>query len=104
MSPRPGRVERVITIDSPRPRGLDGRKRTEFIAISQEITEIFRADPGRSRRRRDGMSGDLAARRRSSIRRHRAAGTLVDDEHIICCLEQVWRDGDLFAIRFSGCG
>jgi NitT/TauT family transport system ATP-binding protein len=53
MSPRPGRIERIITIDSPRPRGLDGRKRAEFIAISQEITEIFlargvltRANPG----------------------------------------------------------
>jgi NitT/TauT family transport system ATP-binding protein len=43
MSPRPGRIERMIDIDSPRPRGLDGRKREEFIAISQEITEIFLA-------------------------------------------------------------
>ncbi len=43
MSPRPGSVERIIDVPSPRPRGLDGRKRTEFIAISQEITEIFLA-------------------------------------------------------------
>jgi NitT/TauT family transport system ATP-binding protein len=43
MSPRPGRVERIIDVSSPRPRGLDGRKRAEFIAISQEITEIFLA-------------------------------------------------------------
>jgi NitT/TauT family transport system ATP-binding protein len=43
MSPRPGRIERIIDIDLPRPRGLDGRKRAEFIAISQEITEIFLA-------------------------------------------------------------
>jgi NitT/TauT family transport system ATP-binding protein len=53
MSPRPGRIERIIDIASPRPRGLEGRKRPEFVAISQEITEIFlargvltRADPG----------------------------------------------------------
>ncbi len=25
MSPRPGRIERIITIDLPRPRGLEGR-------------------------------------------------------------------------------
>jgi NitT/TauT family transport system ATP-binding protein len=43
MSPRPGRIERIIDIPSPRPRGLAGRKRPEFIAISQEITEIFLA-------------------------------------------------------------
>jgi NitT/TauT family transport system ATP-binding protein len=43
MSPRPGRIERVIDIPSPRPRGLTGRKRAEFIAISEEITEIFLA-------------------------------------------------------------
>ncbi len=43
MSPRPGRIERIIDIPSPRPRGLEGRKRAEFIAISQEITEIFLA-------------------------------------------------------------
>ena len=43
MSPRPGRIERIIDIASPRPRGLEGRKRPEFVAISQEITEIFLA-------------------------------------------------------------
>ena len=41
MSPRPGRIERIIPIEMPRPRGLDGRKRPEFIGVSDEITDIF---------------------------------------------------------------
>ncbi len=41
MSPRPGRIERVITVDIPRPRGFDGRKHPRFHSINDEITEIF---------------------------------------------------------------
>jgi NitT/TauT family transport system ATP-binding protein len=43
MSPRPGRIERVIDVNIPRPRGFDGRKQARFHAINDEITEIFLA-------------------------------------------------------------
>lgn len=43
MSPRPGRIERVIEVDIPRPRGFDGRKQLRFHQINDEITEIFLA-------------------------------------------------------------
>ncbi len=41
MTPRPGRIERVLEIDMPRPRGLAARREPEFIEKSEEITEIF---------------------------------------------------------------
>jgi NitT/TauT family transport system ATP-binding protein len=41
MSPRPGRVEHVIPIDLPRPRGLDARKHPQFAAAEEAITRIF---------------------------------------------------------------
>ncbi|RUT29261.1 ABC transporter ATP-binding protein [Arsenicitalea aurantiaca] len=41
MTPRPGRIERVLEIDMPRPRGLAARRDPEFLAKSEEITEIF---------------------------------------------------------------
>jgi NitT/TauT family transport system ATP-binding protein len=41
MSPRPGRIERIIPVDMARPRGLDGRKSPEFMRIADEITDIF---------------------------------------------------------------
>ncbi|GGH20958.1 ABC transporter permease [Alsobacter metallidurans] len=41
MSPRPGRIERIIPVAMPRPRGLEGRKSPEFMRISDEITDIF---------------------------------------------------------------
>ena len=43
MSPRPGRVERVIEADLPRPRGLAARKLTAFTDAVDMITEIFLA-------------------------------------------------------------
>jgi NitT/TauT family transport system ATP-binding protein len=43
MSPRPGRIERVIDVALPRPRGLDARRAPEFVRIAEEITEIFLA-------------------------------------------------------------
>ena len=43
MSPRPGRIERVITIEIPRPRGLHARRDPDFLRIEAEITEIFLA-------------------------------------------------------------
>ena len=41
MTPRPGRVERVLEMTIPRPRGLAARRHPEFLARSEEITEIF---------------------------------------------------------------
>ena len=41
MSPRPGRIETIIAVDMPRPRGLRARKDPRFIAIADQITEIF---------------------------------------------------------------
>jgi len=43
MSARPGRIERVLAINMPRPRGLEGRKASEFIATTELITSIFLA-------------------------------------------------------------
>jgi NitT/TauT family transport system ATP-binding protein len=41
MSPRPGRIERDIAIELPRPRGLEGRRMQGFAAASDLITGIF---------------------------------------------------------------
>lgn len=41
MSPRPGKIERILEVDIPRPRGLKARRDSEFLAKSEEITEIF---------------------------------------------------------------
>ena len=43
LSPRPGRVERIIEIDLPRPRGLDARRDPKFVEYEQAITDIFLA-------------------------------------------------------------
>jgi len=43
MSPRPGRVERIVDIDLPRPRGLAARKHPRFTEPVDMITEIFLA-------------------------------------------------------------
>jgi NitT/TauT family transport system ATP-binding protein len=43
MSPRPGRIERIISLDQPRPRGLEGRLLPGFAAAHEAITEIFLA-------------------------------------------------------------
>jgi NitT/TauT family transport system ATP-binding protein len=43
MSPRPGRIERIIDVALPRPRGLDARRASEFVRVAQEITDIFLA-------------------------------------------------------------
>lgn len=42
MSPRPGRIERIIDIDLPRPRRLAVREDAKFIAYTRELTEIFK--------------------------------------------------------------
>ena len=41
MSPRPGRIEQIIEVDIPRPRGLDARRNPTFLRITEEITNIF---------------------------------------------------------------
>jgi NitT/TauT family transport system ATP-binding protein len=41
MSPRPGRIERIVEIPLPRPRGLEARKLPAFDAAVDAITRIF---------------------------------------------------------------
>ena len=43
MSPRPGRIERIIDIDLPRPRRLAMREDPRFIDYTREITDIFKS-------------------------------------------------------------
>jgi NitT/TauT family transport system ATP-binding protein len=43
MSPRPGRIERVIDVRLPRPRGLEARRHPSFVEAAERITEIFLA-------------------------------------------------------------
>ncbi len=41
MSPRPGRIERLLTIDLPRPRGLVARQLPGFTEVVEEVTRLF---------------------------------------------------------------
>ena len=41
MSERPGRIDRLLDVDLPRPRGLEARRSPVFDAAVDEITEIF---------------------------------------------------------------
>jgi len=43
MSPRPGRIERIIDVALPRPRGLAARRSREFADATERITDIFLA-------------------------------------------------------------
>ena len=43
MSPRPGRIERILEVGIPRPRGLAGRKHPRFLEAVDEVTQIFLA-------------------------------------------------------------
>ncbi|WP_353475910.1 ABC transporter ATP-binding protein (plasmid) [Salipiger sp. H15] len=43
MTPRPGRIERVLEIDLPRPRRLAMREDPKFIGYVRELTEIFKS-------------------------------------------------------------
>ena len=43
MSPRPGRIEQIIEVGMPRPRGFEGRKHPRFHEINDMITKIFLA-------------------------------------------------------------
>jgi NitT/TauT family transport system ATP-binding protein len=41
MTPRPGRIDRILNIDMPRVRGLGARRDPEFLRHEEEITELF---------------------------------------------------------------
>jgi NitT/TauT family transport system ATP-binding protein len=43
MSPRPGRVDRILEVDMPRPRGLAARRDPRFAALAEEVTDLFLA-------------------------------------------------------------
>jgi NitT/TauT family transport system ATP-binding protein len=43
MTPRPGRIDRVVEIDLPRPRTLAMRETPEFVAYMRQILELFLA-------------------------------------------------------------
>ncbi|MEO6065664.1 MAG: ABC transporter ATP-binding protein [Lysobacterales bacterium] len=43
MSPRPGRIETILQIDLPRPRGIAARQSAEFSAATNQVTDIFLA-------------------------------------------------------------
>jgi NitT/TauT family transport system ATP-binding protein len=43
MSPRPGRIEQIIDVDLPRPRGIEARQAAVFVETAQRITQIFLA-------------------------------------------------------------
>ena len=58
MSPRPGRIERTVPIDLPRPRGLEGRRLPGFTEASDLITGIF-LDRGVLHRARGAFSQSL---------------------------------------------
>jgi NitT/TauT family transport system ATP-binding protein len=62
MSPRPGKIERVIDVDLPRPRGFDGRRLPGFAAASDLITGIF-LDRGVLHRTRESFAGSLGSTR-----------------------------------------
>lgn len=60
MSPRPGVVERVIEIDLPRPRGLEGRRSEGFTRATDLITSIF-LERGVLHGARPGLAASLGA-------------------------------------------
>ncbi|MDR3529746.1 MAG: ABC transporter ATP-binding protein [Rhodopila sp.] len=41
MSPRPGRIDRILDIDIPRPRGLAARRNPRFLEAEESITALF---------------------------------------------------------------
>jgi NitT/TauT family transport system ATP-binding protein len=41
ITPRPGRIDRIIGIDLPYPRNLDVKKSPQFVTYVREIQEIF---------------------------------------------------------------
>ena len=43
MSPRPGRIETILQISLPRPRGIAARQSAEFAEATKKVTDIFLA-------------------------------------------------------------
>jgi NitT/TauT family transport system ATP-binding protein len=43
MSPRPGRIETITSIDLPRPRRLSMRETPEFMRYNQMVTDVFKS-------------------------------------------------------------
>jgi NitT/TauT family transport system ATP-binding protein len=43
MTPRPGRVDRILEIDLPRPRTLALRESPQFVEYTREILDLFLA-------------------------------------------------------------
>ena len=43
LTPRPARIQEIITIDLPRPRGLKAQQTIEFAAYKDRIFDIFKA-------------------------------------------------------------
>lgn len=43
MSPRPGKIEDIISIDLPRPRRLAVRETPEFIRYTHRVTDVFKS-------------------------------------------------------------
>jgi NitT/TauT family transport system ATP-binding protein len=43
MSPRPGRIERILEVDLDRPRGLAARRAPRFAVLADKITDLFLA-------------------------------------------------------------
>ena len=56
MSPRPGRIERILDVDLPRPRGLAARRAPRFAELAQEITDLFLARGVLTRGAADGAA------------------------------------------------
>ena len=42
MTPRPGKIEKIIVVDLPRPRGIDTRELTRFFELVTEVRECLR--------------------------------------------------------------
>ena len=42
MTPRPGKIEKIIAVDLPRPRGVDTRELTRFFELVTEVRECLR--------------------------------------------------------------
>jgi NitT/TauT family transport system ATP-binding protein len=45
MSPRPGRIERIVTIDLPRPRAAESRAQPRFFELVTQVRQALREDP-----------------------------------------------------------
>jgi NitT/TauT family transport system ATP-binding protein len=46
MSPRPGSIDRVVTVDLPRPRADKTRALPRFFELVTEVRRSLREDPG----------------------------------------------------------